>query len=236
MDAQTDITEKSRTAYFGFYRKWHPDQFSDSTVVYDLPLTVELFDSQMDLLSTKKKQAEFENFSVGLMTKLVTPNIKPQTGPDGGGDGKVDAETFKVSDDIADKWLWKVKVCGIKLSSIPDYNGTWEGTICSSHNGGAMISCTLEIKQTWSEIVCRLKTDKSCSYSVAASISTEIGPNEGLVWRYVNTPRNNCKADMQMHHGVSRATINDVGELECDYYNCSRERNTCGTIKFRNKL
>lgn len=104
MDAQTDITEKRRTAYFGFYRKWHPDQFSDSTVVYDLPLTVELFDSQMDLLSTKKKQAEFENFSVGLMTKLVTPNIKPQTGPDGGGDGKVDAETFKVSDDIADKW------------------------------------------------------------------------------------------------------------------------------------
>ena len=125
---------------------------------------------------------------------------------------------------VYDKWLWKVKICGIKLSSIPDYNG------------GSMISCTLEIKQTWSEIVCRLKTDKSCSYSVAASISTEIGPNEGLVWRYVNTPRNNCKADMQMHHGVSRATINNVGELECDYYNCSRERNTCGTIKFRKRV
>ena len=137
---------------------------------------------------------------------------------------------------VYDKWLWKVKVCGIKLSPIPDYNGTWEGGICSSHNGGSMISCTLEIKQTWSEIVCRLKTDKSCSYSVAASISTEIGPNVGLVWRYVNTPRNNCKADMQMHHGVSRAAINDVGELECDYYNCSRERNTCGTIKFRKKV
>ena len=137
---------------------------------------------------------------------------------------------------VYDKWLWKVKVCGIKLSPIPDYNGTWEGGICSSHSGGSMISCTLEIKQTWSEIVCRLKTDKSCSYSVAASISTEIGPNEGLVWRYVNTPRNNCKADMQMHHGVSRAAINDVGELECDYYNCSRERNTCGTIKFSKKV
>lgn len=137
---------------------------------------------------------------------------------------------------VYDKWLWKVKICGIKLSLIPDYNGIWEGTIYSSHNGGSMISCTLEIKQTWSEIVCRLKTDKSRSYSVAASISTEIGPNEGLVWRYINTPRNNCKADMQMHHGVSRATINNVGELECDYYNCSRERNTCGTIKFRKRV
>lgn len=137
---------------------------------------------------------------------------------------------------VYDKWLWKVKICGIKLSLIPDYNGIWEGFICSSHNGGSMISCTLEIKQTWSEIVCRLKTDKSCSYSVAASISAEIGPNEGLVWRYINTPRNNCKADMQMHHGVSRATINNVGELECDYYNCSRERNTCGTIKFRKRV
>ena len=137
---------------------------------------------------------------------------------------------------VYDKWLWKVKICGIKLSLMPDYNGIWEGAICSSHNGGSMISCTLEIKQTWSEIVCRLKTDKSCSYSVAASISTEIGPNEGLVWRYINTPRNNCKADMQMHHGVSRAIINNVGELECDYYNCSRERNTCGTIKFRKRV
>lgn len=143
---------------------------------------------------------------------------------------------FSVLMFVYDKWLWKVKVCGIRLSSIPDYNGTWEGTVCSSHNGGSMISCTLEIKQTWSEIVCRLKTDKSFSYSVAASISAEIGPNEGLVWRYVNTPRNSCKSDMQMHHGVSRVTINDVGELECDYYNCSRERNTCGTIKFRKKL
>lgn len=137
---------------------------------------------------------------------------------------------------VYDKWLWNVKVCGLKLSPIQDYNGTWEGEICSSHNGGSMIYCTLEIKQTWSEIACQLKTDMSCSYSVAASISTEIGPNEGLVWRYVNTPRNSCKSDMQMHHGVSRATINDVGVLECDYYNCSRERNTCGTIKFHKKV
>ena len=81
-----------------------------------------------------------------------------------------------------------------------------------------------------------VKTYTEGSDPFIPSISTEIGPNEGLVWRYINTPRNNCKADMQMHHGVSRATINNVGELECDYYNCSRERNTCGTIKFRKRV
>lgn len=104
MATQTDNLKQKRDIYFGFYRNRHPDQFSDSSVSYEVPLTVELFDLQMDLLSTKKKQSEFESFTIELLTRLVTPNIKPQSGPDGGGDGKVDAETYKVSEGVADKW------------------------------------------------------------------------------------------------------------------------------------
>lgn len=90
--------------FFGFYRDRRKEQFSDSEIVYEIPLTEELFDIQMDLLSTKKMQSQFENFIVAVAGRLITPNIKPQTGPDGGGDGKVDAETFAVSPDISDRW------------------------------------------------------------------------------------------------------------------------------------
>lgn len=88
-----------------YYRLLRPQYFSDSKVVYEVPLTRELFDTQLALLSTKKMQSAFENFVVTCACRLITPNIKPQTGPDGGGDGKVDAETYAVSSDISDKWF-----------------------------------------------------------------------------------------------------------------------------------
>jgi len=90
--------------FVAYYRKQRPEKFSDSKIVYEIPLTKELFEQQLEFLSTQKKQSEFENFIVRCAGRLVTPNIKPQTGPDGGGDGKIDAETFEVSSDISDKW------------------------------------------------------------------------------------------------------------------------------------
>lgn len=99
-------SEKAITMHelVSYYRELRPEKFSDSKVTYEIPLTHELFDGQLNLLSTKKMQSEFENFVVACASRLITPNIKPQTGPDGGGDGKVDAETYIVSPDISDKW------------------------------------------------------------------------------------------------------------------------------------
>lgn len=90
--------------FVAYYRDLRPEKFSDSKIVYEIPLTRELFDKQFEILSTKKMQSEFENFIVKCAERLITPNIKPQTCPDGGGDGKVDAETYEVSSDISDKW------------------------------------------------------------------------------------------------------------------------------------
>ena len=87
-----------------FYRSRRPEYYSDSEIRYEVPLTRELFDLQLERLSTNKKQSEFENFIVAVARRLITPNIKPQTGPDGGGDGKIDAETYEVADDVSDKW------------------------------------------------------------------------------------------------------------------------------------
>lgn len=87
-----------------YYRELRPEKFSDSKIEYEIPLTKELFEKQLEILSTKKMQSNFENFIVRCAERLITPNIKPQTGPDGGGDGKVDAETYEVATDISDKW------------------------------------------------------------------------------------------------------------------------------------
>lgn len=87
-----------------YYRRVHPEYYSDSETIYEVPLTEELFDLQMGLLSTKKMHIAFENFALKTAMRLITPNIKPQTGPDGGGDGKVDAETYEVANDISSRW------------------------------------------------------------------------------------------------------------------------------------
>lgn len=94
----------SQQDIFSYYRRLRSNLFSDTEVVYETKLTPELFDLKLQQLSQDKKQSEFENFVLGLATRLVTPNIKPQTGPDGGGDGKVDGVTYPVDKAISDKW------------------------------------------------------------------------------------------------------------------------------------
>ena len=87
--------EYTASSFFSYYREKRPEKFSDTVETYDIPLTKELFEQQMNFLSTQKKQSAFENFIVAVAQRKITPNIKPQTGPDGGGDGKVDAENIR---------------------------------------------------------------------------------------------------------------------------------------------
>ena len=107
MDIDTNVKKSTKSHSekpSEYYRRMRPEYFPDSEVIYEVPLTEELFDAQMNLLSTKKLQSAFESFIVDVAMRLITPNIKPQTGPDGGGDGKVDAETYETSSDCSDKW------------------------------------------------------------------------------------------------------------------------------------
>ena len=67
--------------FVAYYRELRPEKFSDSKIEYEIPLTKELFEKQLEILSTKKMQSNFENFIVRCAERLITPNIKPQTGP-----------------------------------------------------------------------------------------------------------------------------------------------------------
>ena len=89
---------------YEYYRKYRPEYFSDTKVVYKATLTEEQFQYLMGRLSNDMKQDLFENLTKSLALRFITPNIIPQTGPTGGGDGKTDLETHPVADEIAERW------------------------------------------------------------------------------------------------------------------------------------
>lgn len=45
----------------------------------------------------------FERFARALCERFVCPFLKPSTGPEGGGDGKVDTETVRISEEVAER-------------------------------------------------------------------------------------------------------------------------------------
>lgn len=127
--------EYTASSFFSYYREKRPEKFSDTVETYDIPLTKELFEQQMNFLSIQKKQSAFENFIVAVAQRKITPNIKPQTGPDGGGDGKVDAETYQVSDDISDKWY--------SSENTAKGNELWAFAISCKNNGNQRLRVIL---------------------------------------------------------------------------------------------
>jgi hypothetical protein len=88
-----------------FMRAWHPELFSDS-VETEPPLPRELFEFHLDEITSKRKELEFEDFCRRLAERELCPNLRPQTGPIGGGDSGVDAATYPVSQDLAERRYW----------------------------------------------------------------------------------------------------------------------------------
>ena len=89
-----------------FYKKTHPEQFSDSVLVKKGNLSRDMFDYYLESLTSKNLEKTFEEFCRKLAESEVCPNLLPQTGPTGGGDSKVDSETYPVSKEISDRWYF----------------------------------------------------------------------------------------------------------------------------------
>jgi hypothetical protein len=87
-----------------YMRSRRPYLFSDSEIVSTPTLTRELLDHQLETLTNRKEENEFEHLCRRLAEKEICPNLRPQTGPTGGGDSKVDSETYPVSTGIAQSW------------------------------------------------------------------------------------------------------------------------------------
>lgn len=87
------------------YRQWHPDQFSDSTIIKKASLGRDFLEFQLSKISSHSQEKDFERFCKAILEAEVCPNLLTQTGPTGGGDSKVDTETYPVSEQLTESWL-----------------------------------------------------------------------------------------------------------------------------------
>ena len=81
-----------------------PEKFSDSVVIPTASLDRSLLEYNLDSLTNRKQETNFERLAKRLIERTVCPNLLAQTGPTGGGDSKVDSETYPVSDDLSLIW------------------------------------------------------------------------------------------------------------------------------------
>lgn len=91
-----------------FFKKIHPDQFSDSKIMKVGKLDRDFFDYYLDSLTSRGQEKEFETFCRKIAEREICPNLLPQTGPTGGGDSKVDSETYPVADTISETWYYGI--------------------------------------------------------------------------------------------------------------------------------
>jgi hypothetical protein len=87
-----------------FMRARRPERFADSRIIEEPKLTPAVFEYQLETLTNRKQETEFEHFARGLAERDLCPNLLPQTGPTGGGDSKVDTETYPIAEEIALRW------------------------------------------------------------------------------------------------------------------------------------
>ena len=87
-----------------FLRARRPEKFSDSIVEQTPILDRSILEYQLDSLTSRKQETNFEKFAHRLAERTICPNLIPQTGPTGGGDSKVDTETYPVADSLALIW------------------------------------------------------------------------------------------------------------------------------------
>jgi hypothetical protein len=64
----------------------------------------EVLEYDLETLTNRKHEIQFEYFCRRLAEKELCPNLLPQTGPTGGGDSQVDTETYPVADSISLHW------------------------------------------------------------------------------------------------------------------------------------
>ena len=142
------------------------------------------------------------------------------------------ALVFGVSYWAFDNWLWRWPFLRVlRLISVPDLRGAWEGTVASSYTDFEKTQpVTVTIEQTWTKIVVRLNAAESRSWSLTASVLTNAP--EGLILTYLfdNDPGAESVRTLQRFRGTV-VLVSDAPDRLEGYYYTGRGRETYGSIK-----
>lgn len=141
---------------------------------------------------------------------------------------------------VFETWLWRMPfLSSVGLVRVPNLNGKWIGYVSSSFDEHASKhDATLEIRQRWTGMSICLQTGRSRSRSLLATITTENPTAGSLTYEYINEPKADAVATMNIHRGLARfdlSTLEDGWVLEGEYYS-GRGRQSFGTVRFERSI
>lgn len=135
---------------------------------------------------------------------------------------------------VFERWLWRIPgLRSLGIVKTPDLNGTWTGTLRSSHDELATeYPVTIAIDQEWLRMRVVFRTETSASHSTMAGVFVDDPLGTVLAYEYLNEPAPDTTDTMTIHRGTARLVLHE-GEgqvsLEGRYYT-SEPRMMYGTI------
>jgi predicted pore-forming effector associated with SMODS systems len=131
---------------------------------------------------------------------------------------------------LYDRVLWRRKVFGWRLSTIPDVNGYWEGFITieegerrPEEERAERIPCRVQFHQTWSRMRHTFETPFTRAESSSATIVGAEQARSGLHYEYETRPKADSEEPgMGVHSGTARlepASHGDWSHLVGDFFN-----------------
>jgi len=136
---------------------------------------------------------------------------------------------------IFDKWLWKYPLMrSLGIVQVPNLSGKWNGVLRSSYdNYKTEYPISLDIRQTWTHLLVKLRAEKSSSYSIIGGIVVGDGKPAMLSYDYLNEPLPDAIPEtMHMHRGMVHLALMEDGSLDGVYFT-GRSRNTFGRMQLR---
>lgn len=126
-----------------------------------------------------------------------------------------------------DLWIWKWKWIS-KLHGVPVLANAYDGVLKSSYNERKKYKGRLTVKQTFTKISLKYKSDESSSFSIIADIIDDHDVNQ-LIYTYQNDPKANIQERSPIHHGTAILNIDNIDKIEGNYFT---ERGTVGYMVF----
>jgi len=123
---------------------------------------------------------------------------------------------FGLTNVCFDRWLWRVRVLGLRLSEIPNFSGAWEGTIRAHapHGGLVDIPVKMRIRQTWSAIDVKGETAQGVTRSKMAGVRLD---DQELRYEF-ETHADVLNEEGKHHVGFGVLQLRDPDSIEGFYY------------------
>lgn len=136
---------------------------------------------------------------------------------------------------IFNQYLWKCKFAR-RILLMPDLNGKWQcqGTtmIQAGNETNHPWKAEIDITQSWSKIIIRMKTKDSISYSTSASVTRLEGQGFKILYHYQNDPTK-ISETLNKHDGATEIIFNQDCTEGDGHYFTDQHRSTVGSIKLR---